>query len=80
MKDLATDWADAMTLSDALFTFISTTMTDAFSTGGNPDKSKLNNTEITTWFTQLDTVVHDGLQLLDALADTLLDLCKAGWR
>lgn len=78
VKDLATDWADAMTLSDALFTFISTTMTDAFSTGGNPDKSKLNNTEITTWFTQLDTVVHDGLQLLDALADTLLDLCKAG--
>lgn len=78
LQDLATDWADAMALSQTLFTFISTTMTDAFSTGGNADKSKLSNTQITTWFTQLDTLVHDGLQLLDALADTLLDLCKTG--
>lgn len=78
LQDLATDWADAMTLSDALFTFISTTMTDAFSSNGSADKNKLSNTQVTDWFTQLDTVVHDGLQLLDALADTLLDLCKAG--
>ena len=75
---LATDWADAMALSNALYAFIQTTMTDAFSTNGNADSGKLNNTQVTAWFTDLDSVVHDGLLLLDALADTLLELCKTG--
>ena len=63
LADLATVWADVMALSDALFTFIQTTMVDAFSTNGSPDSRKLNNTQVTAWFTDLDTVVHHLLLL-----------------
>lgn len=78
LQDLANDWADAMTFSDELYNFIATSMTDAFSTNGSADGSKLNSTSITAWFEDLDDVVEGGLHLLDALADTLLDLCKTG--
>lgn len=76
LQQLSTDWVDAMALADSLWTFVQTTMSDAFSTNGAADKGKLSSTQVTDWFTDLDTVVHDGLLLLDALADTFLDLCK----
>ena len=67
-----------MTFSEALFTFIKTTMSDGFSSNGAANKGALSNTQVTAWFEDLDNTVVDGLQLLDDVADTLLDIATTG--
>jgi hypothetical protein len=78
LQQLAKDWVDGMTFSEALFTFIKTTMSDGFSSNGAANKGALSNTQVTTWFEDLDNTVVDGLQLLDDVADTLLDIATTG--
>jgi hypothetical protein len=78
LEQLAKDWVDGMTFSQALFSFVGTTMSDGFSSGGAADKSTLTDTQLTTWFTDLDNTVVDGLQLLDDVADTALDIAITG--
>jgi hypothetical protein len=78
LQQLGKDWVDGMTFSQALFSFVETTMSDGFSSGGAADKSGLTNTQLTAWFTALDNTVVDGLQLLDDVADTALDIAITG--
>lgn len=42
------------------------------------NKGALSNTQVTTWSEDLDNTVVDGLQLLDDVADTLLDIATTG--
>ena len=78
LEQLAKDWVDGMTFSQNLFTFIQTTMSDGFSSGGAADKGALTDTQLTAWFTELDNTVVNGLQLLDDVADTALDIAVTG--
>lgn len=78
LQALSTDWTDAMTFSDELFDFIKTSMSLAFSSGTSADGNAFKGTKVSDWFADLDNVVEGGLNLLDALADTLLDLCITG--
>ena len=78
LQQLAKDWVDGMTFSQNLFTFIETTLSDGFSSGGAADKSGLTNTQLTTWFTDLNDTVVNGLTLLDDIADTALDIAITG--
>lgn len=72
IDDLATDWADAIQFSEGVITLIEATAKELFST-----KAQVAQTQMTAWFSDLDATVTDGLQLLDAVADTVLDLTKA---
>ena len=78
LQQLAKDWVDGMTFSQNLFTFIKITLSDGFSSGGAADKSGLTNTQLTTWFTDLNDTVVNGLTLLDDIADTALDIAITG--
>ncbi len=78
LQQLGKDWVDGMTFSQNLFTFVEDTMSLGFSSGGAANKSGLTNTQLTTWFTDLNDTVVDGLTLLDDIADTALDIAITG--
>ncbi|MGH3380161.1 MAG: hypothetical protein ACRDP6_36060 [Actinoallomurus sp.] len=73
LNSLAGDWQQGMTFSASLLNFAGTTLEDAAS-----PVTGLNQMQMTTWFEDLANTVDDGLQLMDAICDTLFDVATTG--
>jgi hypothetical protein len=69
IDDLAKDFTDGVTFAESVLNLILTTAKDSFGSRGQIDQTRMAD-----WFGDLDQTVHDGLQLCDAVADTVLDL------
>ena len=73
LNSLADDWQKGMTFSASLLNFAGTTLEDAAS-----PVTGLSQMQMTTWFEDLDNTVDDGLQLMDAICDTLFEVATTG--
>ena len=77
LEQLAKDWVDGMTFSQDLFTFIETTLSDGFSSGGAAERRADRHAA--------HHLVHRSQQhrrertdVLDDIADTALDIAITG--
>jgi hypothetical protein len=73
VTSLATDVGGLITVATDVITLIQSTAQAAFGT-----KQGLTETQLTQWFGDLDKTVHDALQLLDDIADSILDMMADG--
>ena len=71
INQLATDFVDALTLADSIGQLMQTSAQQLF-----PSKSSFSQTSMTAWFGAVDNTVDDAVQLLQAIADTVIDAMK----
>ena len=71
INQLATDFVDALTLADSIGQLMQTSAQQLF-----PSTSSFGQTSMTAWFGAVDNTVDDAVQLLQAIADTVIDAMK----